>query len=149
MRPLLVFLFLLFFVTAASSHECCPHVQAFKDKGWVIHKAQDFTDILTAKLQECLPEFGHDLILDAEESYVSDFCHDQKLLLWVIVLDRISTPRAEMWGDISFTKTAPHTETYIEVRWYDPQTKTKHIVCNPEHVFCLTTKVPLAYNTIF
>ncbi|MFT5731291.1 MAG: hypothetical protein ACI8PB_005489 [Desulforhopalus sp.] len=92
---------------------------------------------------------GEDLIVDDEESYISDFCHNEKLILWIVILDRISTSKTEMWGDISFSRTGPDTEEYTEIRWYDPETKTKHIVCNPEHVFCLTTKVPLAYNTIF
>ncbi|MFT5700823.1 MAG: hypothetical protein ACI8ZB_003708 [Desulforhopalus sp.] len=122
---------------------------AFKDKGWVIHNGEKFVQILDNKIHECVAELGDDLILDAEASYISDFCHDENLILWVIVLDRISTAQAEMWGDISFSRTDPHTKEYIEVRWYDSQTKMKHIVCNPEHVFCITTKVPLAYNTIF
>lgn len=92
---------------------------------------------------------GGDLIVDNEESYISDFCHNEKLILWVIILDRISTSRGEMWGDVAFSRTGPDTREYTEIRWYDPQTKKKHIVCNPKHVFCLTTKVPLAYNTIF
>ena len=100
-------------------------------------------------MSECRKEFGADIVVDFEESYISDFCHDDKLILWVIIFDRISTSQAEMWGDISFTRTGPNTQDYAEIRWYDPVTKKKHIVCNSEHVFCLTTRVPLAYNTIF
>ena len=92
---------------------------------------------------------AEDLIVDDDESYISDYCHNEKLILWIVIFDRISTPRGEMWGDISFSRTGPDTDEYVEIRWYNPETKTKHIVCNPDHVFCLTTKVPLAYNTIF
>jgi hypothetical protein len=105
--------------------------------------------ILQEKLPACIAEFGEDLVLDNEESYISDFCHDEQMILWVFILDRLSTDRDEMWGDISFSRTGPDTVEYTEVRWYDPSTQTKHIVCNAQHVFCLTTKVPLAYNTIF
>lgn len=96
-----------------------------------------------------MDELGADLIVDFEESYISDFCHDENLILWIVILDRLSTSKTEMWGDISFTRTGPDTSDYTEIRWYDPLTRTKHIVCNPKHVFCVTTKVPLAYNTIF
>lgn len=88
-------------------------------------------------------------MVDFEESYISDFCHKDRVILWIVIFDRVSTPRDEMWGDISFARTGPDTSEYTEIRWYDPATKTKHIVCNPTHVSCLTTKVPLAYNTIF
>ena len=69
--------------------------------------------------------------------------------MWIVILDRVSTAREEMWGDVAFIKTGPCMDEYTEVRWYDPVTKKKHIVCNPDYAFCLTTKVPLAYNTIF
>ncbi|TKB07333.1 hypothetical protein [Desulforhopalus sp. IMCC35007] len=105
--------------------------------------------ILQEILPACIAEFGGDLVLDNEESYISDFCHDEQMILWVFILDRLSTDRDEMWGDISFSRTGPDTMEYTEVRWYDPHTQTKHIVCNAKHVFCLTTNVPLAYNTIF
>jgi len=119
------------------------------DKGWIIHSGHNFAQILERKIHECRCKIGEDLVVDDEESYISDFCHNERLILWIVILDRISTSHGEMWGDISFSRTGPDTEEYTEIRWYDAETKTKHIVCNPEHVYCLTTKAPLAYNTIF
>ena len=148
MRTILLLSILLIVVNAYSSEEC-PNEQAFKKNGWIIHDANDFQHILAEKLHECRGEIGKDLILDDAESYLSDFSYDYYLLMWIVILDRISTVKDEMWGDISFSKTGPYTGEYTEVRWYDPATKKKHIVYNPKHSFCLTTKVPLAYNTIF
>lgn len=92
---------------------------------------------------------GTDLVVDDIECYHSDFSHDTYLYMWIVILDRVSTVRDEMWGDVAFARIGQDGKEYIEIRWYDPATKKKHIVCNPEYVFCLTTKVPLAYNTIF
>ena len=148
MRSILLLFILLIFVNAYSSEEC-PNEQAFQENGWVIHDEKDFHQILAEKLNECIREIGTDLVLDGAESYISDFSYDYYLIMWIVILDRVSTVKDEMWGDISFSKTGPYTKEYTEVRWYDPATKKKHIVCNPKHAFCLTTKIPLAYNTIF
>jgi hypothetical protein len=156
MKPVILLALLLLFycgsVHAADQCQCpcqCPHDKAFGDNGWIIHNEKDFHLILHEKLNEFIPEIGKDLVLDAAESYISDFSHDYYLIMWVVIWDRVSTERDEMWGDVAFSMTGPATEEYTEVRWYDPITKKKHIVCNPEYAFCLTTKVPLAYNTIF
>ena len=127
----------------------CPNEKDFSAGGWIIHSKKDFDQILKEKLDEFIPEVGTDLVLDDAESYISDFSYDCHLIMWIVIWDRISTERDEMWGDVAFSRTGPHTEEYTEVRWYDPATKTKHIVCNPEYACCLTTRVPLAYNTIF
>ncbi len=127
----------------------CPHEKAFVESGWVIHDANRFHLILHEKLKEFVPEFGEDLILDDAESYISAFSHDSYLIMWIVILDRVSTARDEMWGDVAFIKTGPCMHEYTEIRWYDPISKKKHIVCNPDYAFCLTTKIPLAYNTIF
>lgn len=144
-------IFLIFFFTfAVHCHsEECPNVQAFQEHGWVIHSEKEFGRILAQKLDEFLPEVGTDLVLDDAESYISDFSHDYYLIMWVIIFDRVSTRRDEMWGDVAFSRTCPYTGEFTEVRWYNPVTKEKHIVFNPDHACCLTTKVPLAYNTIF
>jgi hypothetical protein len=145
----IILLSILFCCVNAFSCERCPNEKAFWDTGWVVHSGQDFDRILKEKLNELNPEIGTDLVLDDAESYISCFSHDYYLIMWIVIWDRTSTVRDEMWGDIAFSRTGPNTEDYTEVRWYDPVTKKKHIVCNPEHAFCLTTKVPLAYNTIF
>lgn len=131
------------------SCEKCPNETAFLHHGWVIHSQQHFEEILEEKLSEFMVQYGNDLVLDDAESYVSDFSHDCDMIMWIIILDRVSTTKDEMWGDIAFSKTGPNAEEFTEVRWYDPVTKTKHIVCNSDYAFCLTTNVPLAYNTIF
>jgi len=145
----IIFLFILFFFVIPCYSEDCPNENAFLDNGWIVHSEKDFDQIVEKKLQEFLPEIGKDLVLDDAESYKSDFSHDYYLIMWVVILDRISTVKDEMWGDVAFSRTCPYTGEYTEVRWYDPVTKKKHIVFNPRHVCCLTTKVPLAYNTIF
>jgi hypothetical protein len=145
----IILLSILFCSINAFSCDKCPNEEAFCDHGWVIHSGEHFDQILQEKLKEFIPEIGVDLILDDAESYLSDFSHDEYLIMWIVILDRISTVKDEMWGDVSFTKTGPDAKEFTEVRWYDPVTKKKHIICNPEHAFCLTTKVPLAYNTIF
>lgn len=145
----IILLSILVCFTHAYSCDLCPNESAFGDKGWVIHSGNDFHKILEEKLSEFIPEVGTDLVVDDAESYISDFSHDHYLIMWVVILDRVSTVKDEMWGDVAFTKIGPYAEEFVELRWYDPTTKTKHIVCNPEHAFCLTTKVPLAYNTIF
>lgn len=145
----IILLSVLFCFVNAYSCEQCPNEKAFGDHGWVIHKGIDFDQILEEKLNEYMPEIGMDLVIDDAESYISDFSHDTYLIMWIVILDRVSTDRDEMWGDIAFTRIGPYAEEYTEVRWYDPVTKKKHIVCNPKFAFCLTTKIPLAYNTIF
>jgi len=146
---LIIFLSILFCFVNACPAEECPNEKAFWDRGWIIHSEKDFDQILKEKLNEFQLEAGTDLVLDDAESYISDFSHDYYLIMWVVIWDRVSTVKDEMWGDIAFSRTCPYTGEYTEIRWYDPVTKTKHIVFNPEHACCLTTKVPLAYNTIF
>jgi len=145
----IIFLSVLFYFAQAHCAGECPHEQSFKESGWVIHSGEFFDQILQEKLQEFIPQVGSDLILDNAESYISDFSHNTYLIMWIVIFDRVSTSKDEMWGDVAFIKTGPCMEEYTEIRWYDPQTKKKHIVCNPDHAFCLTTKIPLAYNTIF
>lgn len=145
----IVFLVFFFSFVASCYSEECPNLRAFEENGWVIHSEHDFELILTQKLEEFLPEIGTDLVLDNAESYISDFSHDYYLIMWVVIFDRVSTIQDEMWGDVAFSRTCPYTGEFTEIRWYDPITKKKHIVVNPEHACCLTTKVPLAYNTIF
>ena len=129
--------------------EACPNEKKFVENGWIVHAGEDFDSILKEKLSGFLPEIGHDLVVDFQESYISDFSHDEYMIVWVVIFDRLSTGRDEMWGDVAFSKTGPCSNEYTEIRWYDPVTKQKHIVCNPAYACCLTTKVPLAYNTIF
>lgn len=148
MKPIIILTILVFFVNAYSS-EKCPNEKAFLDNGWVVHSEKAFNQILEEKLNEFIPEVGIDLVLDDAESYKSDFSHDYYLIMWVVIWDRISTVKDEMWGDVAFSRTCPYTGEFTEVRWFDPVTKKKHIVFNPKHACCLTTKVPLAYNTIF
>ena len=148
MKHILFLSILSYFVSTCSAEEC-PNEKAFLDNGWIIHCESDFDQILEEKLDEFIPEIGTDLVLDNEASYISDFSHNCYLIMWVVIWDRVSTVRDEMWGDVAFSSTCPYSEEYTEVRWYDPVTKKKHIVYNPEHACCLTTKVPLAYNTIF
>ena len=148
MRALLLFAGILCWANIAVA-ENCPNETAFRDSGWVVHDGSKFQQILKARLQEFLPQLGKDLVVDSEASYISDYSHDEHMIMWIVVLDRLSTDREEMWGDVSFAKTGPCAQSYTEVRWYDPDSRTKHIVCNPEFTCCLTTKVPLAYNTIF
>ena len=145
----LALLLVLFCAVEGYACERCPNEDAFCKDGWVIHDGKDFDAILLEKLSEFLPEIGGDLVLDDAESYLSDFSHDEYLLMWIIIYDRVSTCKDEMWGDVSFAMTGPYAKEFTELRWYDPATKKKHIVCNPEYAFCLTSKVPLAYNTIF
>lgn len=146
---LIMLLSILFYFVNSHACEICPNEKAFCDHGWVIHDGTDFVRILGEKLHEFMPEVGKDLVLDDAESYMSHYSHDTYLIMWIVIYDRVSTEKDEMWGDVAFIKTGPHTHDYAEIRWYDPETKKKHIVCNPEYAFCLTTKVPLAYNTIF
>ncbi len=127
----------------------CPNTEAFNNNGWVIHSETDFDQILDQKLNEFIPEIGTNLVLDFDEYYKSDFSYDYYLIISILILDRVSTPRDEMWGDVAFAKTTYEQAEYIELRWYDPATKKKHIVRNAKYVCCLSTKVPLAYNTIF
>ena len=148
MKPVILLSLLFCFVHAYASDEC-PTREAFLDNGWIVHSENDFYSILEDKLNEFLPEIGKDLILDNAESYISDYSHDYYLIMWVVIWDRVSTGKDEMWGDVAWSRTCPYTGEYTEVRWYDPVTKKKHIVFNPEHSCCLTTNVPLAYNTIF
>lgn len=138
----------LYHVNGCTTEEC-PNEMAFLDNGWIIHCEKDFDRILKEKLEEYIPQVGMDLVLEYAESYMSDFSHDYYLIMWVEIWDRVSTVRDEMWGDVAFSRTCPYMEEYTEVRWYDPVTKEKHIVFNPKYACCLTTKVPLAYNTIF
>ncbi len=145
----IILLSILFYLVNACSAEECPNEKAFLDNGWVIHCEKQFDQILEEKLNEFIPEIGTDLVVDNEASYISDFSHNCYLIMWVVIWDRISTVKDEMWGDVAFSMTCPYSEEYTEVRWYDPATKKKHIVYNPRHACCLTTKVPLAYNTIF
>ncbi len=148
MKPIILLFILFCFVNVYASEEC-PNEKAFLDNGWIVHSEKDFDKILEEKLNEFVPEVGTNLVLDDAESYISDFSHDCYLIMWVMVWDRVSTVRDEMWGDIVLSRTCPYTGEYTEIRWYDPVTKKKHIVYNPEHACCLTTKVPLAYNTMF
>lgn len=148
MKTTIFLLMLLCFVNAYASDDC-PNRKKFLDNGWIIHKESDFQSLLQEKLDEFLPVIGTDFILDDAESYISDFSHDHDLIMWVMILDNVSTVRDEMWGDVAFSRTCPYSGEYTEIRWYDPITKKKHIVFNPKHSCCLTTKVPLAYNTIF
>ena len=148
MKHIMLLSFLFFFVNGNASDKC-PHEKVFCDHGWVIHNGKEFAQILAEKLDEFIPEMGKDLVLDDAERYMSHYSHDSYLIMWIVIFDRVSTHKDEMWGDVAFIKTGPHSDDYAEVRWYDPATRQKHIVCNPEYAFCLTTKVPLAYNTIF
>ncbi len=150
MKQIMFLALLIYCVNVHAADPChCPHVKAFRESGWIIHNEKDFYRILDEKLQEFIPEIGGDLVLDVAESYISDFSHDCYLIMWVVIWDRVSTVRDEMWGDIAFSMTGPASEEYTELRWYDPKTRKRHIVCNPDYAFCLTTKAPLAYNTIF
>ena len=146
---LLLFLAILCSCAAGYASEKCPHETAFLEDGWVIHSENDFHQILEEKLVEFLPEMGEDLVLDHAEFYLSEFSHDNYLIMWIVIWDRVSTTTDEMWGDVAFSWTDTCRKEFIELRWYDPTTRRKHIVCNPDYVCCLSTKVPLAYNTIF
>lgn len=148
MKPLIFLSLLLCTVTAYSAHDC-PHSKDFVTQGWIVHDENDFHRILHEKLNEIIPEIGCDLVQEYAESYISDYSHNYYLIMWVVIWDRVSTARDEMWGDVALSRTCPHTGEYTEIRWYDPVTKKKHIVFNPAHSCCLTTNVPLAYNTIF
>ena len=148
MKAIILLSIFFCFVTAYSAEEC-PNQKVFGDHGWVVHRAEDFAQILKEKLNEFTPEVGTELVLDDAESYKSEYSHDYYLIMWVVIWDRISTAKDEMWGDVAFSRTCPYTGEYTEIRWYNPETKQKHIVFNPEHACCVTTKVPLAYNTIF
>ncbi len=148
MKTLLLLMVLLGCANAYSSEDC-PYEKIFREHGWVVHCEDDFDQIVKEKLAEFIPEIGKDLIFDDSESYISDFSHDYYMIMWIVIWDRISTTKDEMWGDVAVSKTCPHTGEYTELRWYDPETKKKHIVFNPKHARCLTTKIPLAYNTIF
>ena len=112
---LIIFLFILFYAVDASSSEKCPNEDAFLENGWVIHSEENFDKILKEKLNEFTPEVGTDLILDQEAYYLSEFSHDMYLIMWVVIWDRISTVRDEMWGDISFSRTDPITGEYTEI----------------------------------
>ncbi len=148
MKPIALLSMLVFFVHAYAAEEC-PNKKAFCDNGWIMHNDKDFQRILQEKLKEFTAEIGTDLVLDDAESYISDFSYDYYLIMWVVIWDRVSTGQDEMWGDVALSMTGPCSEEYTEIRWYDPVTRTKHVVYNPQYVFCITTKVPLAYNTIF
>lgn len=145
----IILLAMLFYSGNGWSVEECPNEIAFLDNGWIVHCEKKFHQILEEKLSEFIPEVGTDLVLDNVASYISDFSHDCYLIMWVVIWDRVSTERDEMWGDVALSMTCPYSEIYTEIRWYDPVTKKKNIVYNPEYACCLTTKVPLAYNTIF
>ena len=140
---------LLLYGPDAQSMDDCPHLQEFLDNGWIVHKDADFERIVTEKLIQFVPEIGNDLMLDHQEFYMSDFSHNYYLKIWVVIWDRVSTEQDEMWGDIALAMTGPDSEEYVEIRWYDHKTKEKHIACNPDFVCCLSTKIPLAFNTIF
>lgn len=144
-----VLLAILLSLTTISLAAECPHEKAFRDSGWIVHDSGKFHQILHEKRCECLSHSGGDFVLDGAESYISHYSYNSYLIMWIVILDRVSTLKDEMWGDVAFASTSPYEEEYIEIRWYDPITRTRHIVCNPDHVYCLTTKVPLAYNTIF
>ena len=148
MKLIIIFTILSYFVNAFPCDQC-PHTLVFSENGWIIHDEKDFNQILEQKLRDFIPEIGADLILEYAEYYKSDFSHDYYLIMSILIFDRISTPRDEMWGDVSLAKTDYNSDEYVELRWYDPATKKKHIVCNSKYVCCLSTKVPLAYNTIF
>ncbi|WP_419176799.1 hypothetical protein [Desulfosediminicola sp.] len=127
----------------------CPNHDAFREQGWVIHDKEEFNQILTQRLEDFLPQVGKDLVLDQDEYYKSCYCYDDYLIMQIVIYDRLSTCRDEMWGDVAFALTGNFDGDYVELRWYDPVSKEKHIVCNPDYVCCVTTKVPLAVNTIF
>lgn len=63
-------------------------------------------------------EMGTDLVVDDIECYHSDFSHDAYLYMWIVILDRVSTARDEMWGDFAFARTGAPVEEYIEVRYF-------------------------------
>lgn len=145
----IVLVSVLLYASAVDVLAECPNQKAFMDSGWVVHNGQNFHKILEKRLSEFLPQVGKDLVLDHAEFYKSDYSHNHYLIMWVVIWDRLSTARDEMWGDVAVTMTGPNSDEYIEIRWYDPVRKEKHIVCNPDYVCCLSTKVPLAYNCIF
>lgn len=145
----IILMSILLYAAAVDVLAECPNQKAFMDSGWVVHDGQNFHQILEKRLNEFLPQVGTDLVLDHAEFYISDYSHDHYLIMWVVIWDRLSTVRDEMWGDVAVTMTGPDSDEYIEIRWYDPVSKEKHIVCNPDYVCCLSTKVPLAYNCIF
>lgn len=146
-------IFLLFVVLHlfnSSASACCPNEKAFCDNGWVVHGKEEYSYLVNRKLSEFLPQVGRDLVLDHAEYYVSDFSHDPYLIISIVIWDRVSTENDEMWGDVAIASTGSlNEECIVEIRWYDPVTKKKHIIFNSQHACCLTTKVPLAYNTIF
>lgn len=140
---------LLLQATISYANEDCPNHKAFREKGWVIHDTEEFNRLLSQRLEEFMPQLGADLVLDQAEYYKSCYCHDDYLIMQIVIYDRLSTCQDEMWGDVAFAMTGNFDGEFVELRWYDPVAKEKHIVCNPDHTCCLTTKVPLAYNTIF
>lgn len=129
---------------------CCPNEKDFCESGWIVHSEEEFSELVNLKLEEFLPQVGEDLILDHAEYYVSDYSHDAYLIISIVIWDRLSTDRDEMWGDVAIASAGSLTENCIvEIRWYDAISKKKHIAYNSNYACCLTTKVPLAYNTIF
>jgi hypothetical protein len=146
---LIILISVLFYGAVDKALAECPNQQGFIESGWVVHDGENFHQILKKKLNEFLPQVGKDLVLDNAEFYKSDYSHNHYLIMWVVIWDRLSTDKEEMWGDVAVTMTGPNSEKYIEIRWYDPVHKKKHIVCNPDYVCCLSTNVPLAYNCIF
>lgn len=144
MNVLWLLLSLLFASYAIALAEC-PNHRLYIEDGWVIHDCDCFHQVVQERLKEFRPEVGRDLIRDSEGFYNPGYSQDFYLILWVEIWDRLSTGRNEMWGDVALAKTGPHSDEYVEIRWYDPRTKTKHIVCNSQYVCCTSTKVPLAY----
>lgn len=144
------FLFILFTCIKCYAFERCPHEKHFSQGGWIIHHPADFFQIAKQKLHQFLPEIGSDLVFDHGEYYHSAYSHDPQEAMWIVIWDRLSTGRDEMWGDVAISSTGLlEVEHIFEIRWYDPVDKKKHIIFNSNYACCLTTRVPLAYNTIF
>jgi hypothetical protein len=136
----------------------CFTNEMFEQKGWIIHDSEQFDAIVKDKIQELKSsvESGK-TVFDMQGVYENKFSYVYfelfKTEAW------ISTPVDYVLrrGDFVFTTVAASegyggqdgnkVGDYVEVRWFDGN--DKHIVSNLNLESCISTKPPLAMNTLF
>lgn len=149
-RMLKTFGFLLMTLICVQSFATvdCPDYD-YKENGWVIHNTSEFDQILLDVQSLVANGIDNSTIVEDIDGFLvtnnSQISPD--LFMKVNTWDVLSTSQEVMYGDIAIFSDLLTPENALEVRWFDG--KNKHIVYNDKYMLCISTKQPVAPNTIF
>src|SRR4051812_40424960 len=132
----------LVFSASVSAVAQCRSDTKLSAAGWVIHPSVEFQE-LAAYQRAQMKTHAEDFVFDPEGRWsASPTPRSLRARSW----DRLSTPQAEMYGDL-FVIEDLNTGEPVEVRWYDGR---KHVVYDSKVEECACGDfLPMAVNALF